>query len=88
MDLFHEYNKQGTTLLIATHDHSIYDYPGSKVVTIEHGRLLVTSDSDESRAKKIPPKKPDSTKQEEEELYQQMIIKEGLEAVTNSGLKI
>ena len=24
MDLFHAYNKQGTTLLIATHDHSIY----------------------------------------------------------------
>jgi cell division transport system ATP-binding protein len=45
MNLFHHYNQKGTTLLIATHDHSIYNYPGSKVVTIDQGRLLVTSDS-------------------------------------------
>ena len=48
MDLFHHYNKQGTTLLIATHDHSIYNYPGSKVVTIEQGRMLVVGESNGS----------------------------------------
>ncbi|MCI5210916.1 MAG: cell division ATP-binding protein FtsE [Candidatus Electrothrix sp. ATG2] len=45
MDLFHHYNEKGTTLLIATHDHAIHDYPGSKVVTMEQGRLLVASNS-------------------------------------------
>jgi energy-coupling factor transporter ATP-binding protein EcfA2 len=48
MDLFHHYNEKGTTLLIATHDHSIYNYPGSKVVTIEQGRMLVAGDSNDS----------------------------------------
>ncbi|CAK8715726.1 Cell division ATP-binding protein FtsE [Candidatus Electrothrix laxa] len=48
MDLFHHYNKKGTTLLIATHDHSIYNYPGSKVVTIEQGRMLVAGESNDS----------------------------------------
>ena len=41
MQLFRRCNEQGTTLLIATHDHSIYEYPGSKVVKIENGRLAI-----------------------------------------------
>jgi cell division transport system ATP-binding protein len=41
MQLFRRCNEQGATLLIATHDHSIYDYPGSKVVKIENGRLAI-----------------------------------------------
>jgi cell division transport system ATP-binding protein len=41
MGLFHRCNKErGTTLLIATHDHSIYNHPGSKVLKIEQGRLV------------------------------------------------
>ncbi|RWX52316.1 cell division transport system ATP-binding protein [Candidatus Electrothrix marina] len=47
MDLFHHYNEKGTTLLIATHDHSIYNYPGSKVVTIEQGRMLIAGESND-----------------------------------------
>ncbi len=41
MQLFRRCNEQGTTLLIATHDYSIYDFPGSKVVKIENGRLAI-----------------------------------------------
>lgn len=40
MQLFRSCNEKGTTLLISTHDHSIYDYSGSKVVKIENGRLV------------------------------------------------
>ncbi|MCI5222513.1 MAG: ATP-binding cassette domain-containing protein [Candidatus Electrothrix sp. AR4] len=39
MNLFHHCNKKGATLLIATHDHSIYNHPGSKVIKIKKGRL-------------------------------------------------
>ncbi|MCI5148473.1 MAG: cell division ATP-binding protein FtsE [Candidatus Electrothrix sp. MAN1_4] len=91
MDLFHDYNKQGATLLIATHDHSIYNYPGSKVVTLEQGRFVVASsdtDDKESRSKQAKNSKPVSRKQEENELYQQMIIKEGLETVMDNGLEV
>jgi cell division transport system ATP-binding protein len=41
MQLFRRCNEQGATLLIATHDHSIYAFPGSKVVKIENGRLAI-----------------------------------------------
>jgi cell division transport system ATP-binding protein len=41
MQLFRRCNEQGVTLLIATHDQSIYDYPGSKIVRIENGRLAI-----------------------------------------------
>jgi cell division transport system ATP-binding protein len=41
MQLFRRYNEQGTTLLIATHDHSIYNYLGSKIIKIENGRLAI-----------------------------------------------
>ncbi len=40
MQLFRTCNEQGTTLLISTHDHSIYNYPGSNVVKIENGKLV------------------------------------------------
>jgi cell division transport system ATP-binding protein len=40
MDLFHRCNLDGTTLLIATHDKSIYEQPDSKVVRLGGGRLL------------------------------------------------
>lgn len=41
MQLFRRCNEQGTTLLIATHDQAIYDFPGSKVIRIENGRLAI-----------------------------------------------
>ncbi|MGR0482750.1 MAG: cell division ATP-binding protein FtsE [Candidatus Electronema sp. VV] len=41
MQLFRRCNEEGVTLLIATHDQSIYDYPGSKIVRIENGRLAI-----------------------------------------------
>jgi cell division transport system ATP-binding protein len=40
MDLFHSCNLEGTTLLIATHDKSIYEQPDSKVVRLGGGRML------------------------------------------------
>lgn len=41
MQLFRRCNEEGVTLLIATHDQSIYDYPGSKIIRIENGRLAI-----------------------------------------------
>jgi cell division transport system ATP-binding protein len=41
MQLFRRCNEQGTTLLIATHDQAIYNFPGSKVIRIENGRLAI-----------------------------------------------
>ena len=40
MDLFHRCNLEGTTLLIATHDKSIYEQPDSKVVRLGGGQIL------------------------------------------------
>ncbi|CAK8714783.1 Cell division ATP-binding protein FtsE [Candidatus Electrothrix gigas] len=106
MDLFHTYNKQGTTLLIATHDHSIYSYAGSRVVTMEQGRLLVADEigtnggngANEANKAKVKAKiqahaasplapfksrryQKNKRTAQEEKLYQQIIIKEGLETV-------
>jgi cell division transport system ATP-binding protein len=41
MQLFRSCNEQGVTLLIATHDQAIYDFPGSKIIRIENGRLAI-----------------------------------------------
>jgi cell division transport system ATP-binding protein len=41
MQLFRRCNEQSITLLIATHDQAIYDFPGSKVIRIENGRLAI-----------------------------------------------
>jgi len=41
MQLFRRCGEQGMTLLIATHDQAIYDYPGSKIIRIENGRLAI-----------------------------------------------
>lgn len=40
MNLFHRCNDEGMTILIATHDSSIYNRPGSRVVTLDCGRIL------------------------------------------------
>ena len=101
MELFHEYNEKGTTLLIATHDHSIYNYPGSKVVTIEQGQVTIATGTDDMngsndkqpKAHNSPSseKFSEKTSQEssrEEDLYQQMVIKEGLAAVMGKGAEV
>ncbi len=44
MDLFHRCNLDGTTLLIATHDKSVYEQPDSKVVRLGGGRILEHGD--------------------------------------------
>lgn len=104
MDLFRTYNKQGSTLLIATHDHSIYN-PGSRVVNMEQGRLLVADEISDNEAHKVtkakakiqahtasPLASPFKSEKSEgyqknkrtaqqEKLYQQIIIREGLDAV-------
>jgi cell division transport system ATP-binding protein len=48
MQVFHQCNAQGATLLIATHDYSIYDSPGNKVIKIENGRLALHKPSPKS----------------------------------------
>ncbi|PID71519.1 MAG: cell division ATP-binding protein FtsE [Desulfobulbus propionicus] len=38
MDLFHELNQQGTTLLIATHDTSIYQEEKDRIIQLQFGQ--------------------------------------------------
>jgi len=40
MDLFLRCNSSGTTLLVATHDSSIYNRPDSKIVKLANGRFI------------------------------------------------
>lgn len=101
MELFHEYNDKGTTLLIATHDHSIYNYPGSKVVTIEQGQVILAQHtqesqdgqdgnaSDENQSVPLSSSQKGSQKgSQKEELYQQLVIKDGLEAVMGKEVEV
>ncbi len=39
MNLFHQLNRQGTTLLIATHDQSLYQQTSSRVIELRFGRI-------------------------------------------------
>jgi cell division transport system ATP-binding protein len=48
MQLFRQCNAQGATLLIATHDASIYNTPRSKVIKIEKGHLALHKSSPKS----------------------------------------
>ncbi|WP_339137609.1 MAG: cell division ATP-binding protein FtsE [Candidatus Electrothrix sp. GW3-4] len=86
MDLFRYYNEKGTTLLIATHDHSIYDYPGSKVMVIEQGRLLVAHGSAAPGTSHIS--KGPRKKRQDETVDPQIIINRGLAAVRRKGAGI
>ena len=40
MDIFHEINKSGTTIIMATHDRDIVDQMEKRVIAIEHGRIV------------------------------------------------
>ena len=40
MDQFLEINRQGTTLMVATHDESLLDYCGKKRIVLSKGRLV------------------------------------------------
>ncbi|MCW5204638.1 ATP-binding cassette domain-containing protein, partial [Desulfobulbus sp. N2] len=102
MALFHHYNEKGTTLLIATHDHSIYNYPGSKVVTIEQGRMLVAGESNGSGEPAEPTASidttgtvaPDTTLKaaesghQDDKLREQIIINRGLGHVRRKGAAV
>ncbi len=39
MELFHQLNRSGTTLLIATHDTSLYRPESDRVIELRHGRM-------------------------------------------------
>ena len=92
MELFHYYNEMGTTLLIATHDYSIYDYPGSKVVTIEQGRLLDKSGAAAPAASRGASRRPRGTEkllpQRDDDFDPRIIINRGLTAPRKKGAAI
>ncbi len=39
MELFHQLNRQGTTILIATHDQSLYQQTSHRVIELRFGRI-------------------------------------------------
>ena len=39
MDLFHEHNRKGATIMIATHDRSLYQATSHRVIELRFGRL-------------------------------------------------
>ncbi len=54
MDLFHRCNESGTTILIATHDSSIYNRPDSRIVTLDCGRIVATKqDADKDTSEPV-----------------------------------
>ncbi len=76
MNLFHAYNEKGTTLLIATHDHSIYNHPGSKVLRISNGKLTAAEGSFNASAEpsRISSSEAEGNDPEKEKFGQQVII--------------
>lgn len=55
MNLFHRCNEGGTTILIATHDSSIYNRPDSRVVTLDSGQIVATKlDTDKDTSEPMP----------------------------------
>lgn len=44
MDIFRAINSAGTTVLVATHDRSLIDYVGRRVVSLEHGRVVADAE--------------------------------------------
>ena len=39
MDLFHRLNEEGSTIIIATHDQSVYQESSHRLVNLENGKL-------------------------------------------------
>ena len=39
MDLFHEHNRKGATIMIATHDRSLYQATSHRMIELRFGRL-------------------------------------------------
>ena len=39
MDLFHEHNRKGATIMIATHDRSLYQATSHRMIELRYGRL-------------------------------------------------
>jgi cell division transport system ATP-binding protein len=49
MDLFHRLNRKGTTLLIATHDTSLYRPGRDRVIELRFGRMRSTEQADKGQ---------------------------------------
>jgi len=54
MDLFRYYNNRGTTLIIATHDASIYLNTDHRIIELKEGRIINGSPVPESTAGFVP----------------------------------
>jgi len=54
MDLFEECNKGGTTVIIATHDESIFKDTDHRVLELQSGRLLRQEDRTISTLNNLP----------------------------------
>ena len=55
MNLFHRCNEGGATILIATHDGSIYNRPDSRIVTLDSGRIVATKpEADKETSGPVP----------------------------------
>ncbi len=50
MDLFHQHHRRGATIMIATHDHSLYQEEGHRVIELRFGRLLQAGSPDPTDA--------------------------------------
>ncbi len=61
MDLFHDCNDAGTTLIIATHDRAIYSDPASKIIQLSRGRIVDPDEPDSTSGDQGP----DSEKEEQ-----------------------
>ncbi len=55
MKLFRRYNDEGTTILIATHDRSIYNQPDSRIIKLSHGQLLESDQQEDGEIEDVWP---------------------------------
>ncbi len=58
MDLFHQHHRQGATIVIATHDRSLYQEGGHRVIELRFGRLYRPRTEVPETAESIEPPEP------------------------------